>query len=227
MASLPLKRQLSEKLKAMKFMQRKEENNRRLQLEAEEKAKLKEFQWVLPGAADESSFVGDDDVNATLSAPFVTGRRSFGNFNPLVEKFQSEIKSELLGSKAERETVTDQEMAERYTEYVGLPGKGRPFKRSKALQHLAESAGHKRERPMQSEKRGKKGQISAAATTTGHESSEDDEEPAQRKRDKQETQSSPPSASSAGSQQKRSLLGERRWDLLVPLPTTLVLYTFI
>ncbi len=79
---------------------------------------------------------GDEVAESTTSAPiFLPGRRSFGQFNKTVEQITQAamvaVTTTALHQQAQRDTIDDEEMANRYSQYVGLPGNGRPIKKAK------------------------------------------------------------------------------------------------
>uniref|UniRef100_A0A7S2TWX5 M-phase phosphoprotein 6 n=1 Tax=Lotharella oceanica TaxID=641309 RepID=A0A7S2TWX5_9EUKA len=114
---------LSGRLKAMKFMRRKAEAEERIKLEKERNRKRKAAQWTTDAADSGSSslvIVDDDDPYATR---FILGRRSFGGFNPNVEKINAEAMGKVRGKKMMKGAVSDAEMAQRYTKFVGMRGK--------------------------------------------------------------------------------------------------------
>lgn len=115
-------------------MQRKRELKIRQQLEREREEEVEQNRWVLKNGDNDSSLIiadADDDNRHEYekeSTKFVPGRRSFGNFNPQVEKLVKEVKRQIDHGD---ETISDEEMARRMKKYTGLPGKGRPGKKPK------------------------------------------------------------------------------------------------
>lgn len=123
------KKKLSSKLSQMKFMQRREETDTRKKLEAEREKAMRESQWVATGLGTETYIVQDDNRG---QRKFTPGRRSFGNFNPVMEKLVKEIKQDIESEEAEGDAITDEQMAQAMSnQYSGLPGKGRPKRKNK------------------------------------------------------------------------------------------------
>eukprot|EP00455_Lapot_gusevi_P001188 TRINITY_DN10492_c0_g2_i1.p1 TRINITY_DN10492_c0_g2~~TRINITY_DN10492_c0_g2_i1.p1 ORF type:complete len:176 (+),score=28.97 TRINITY_DN10492_c0_g2_i1:66-593(+) len=120
------KKELSDRVKGMKFMKRKEETKLRERLEEERRKEIEAAQWTVPtsGGLGKSLVIIDDSPVASSS--FKIGRRSFGNFNPNIEKITGEAKSAVknaqLTQQAEEDSVSEEDMALRYSEYIGLRG---------------------------------------------------------------------------------------------------------
>lgn len=132
------KKKLSSKLSGMKFMQRKDETNTRKKLEAERERSMRESQWVATGLGTETCIIQDDNRGIPK---FSTGRRSFGSFNPKMEKLVKDITEEVLGEAEKGEDISDQQMAKALKkEYTGLPGKGRPKRKNKDKSSSSRSA---------------------------------------------------------------------------------------
>jgi len=122
----PQKTELSKNLKGMKFMLRKEEAERRAKQEDDHAKQLQEAHWV----AHDKEAKGGLSLDDGLVFSRKTGRRSFGKFNPSVEKLYNKHKKgeqgkefgeeqegmELEGSDNET-SVSD--MATRFKDYVG------------------------------------------------------------------------------------------------------------
>eukprot|EP00164_Ancoracysta_twista_P007975 GFYU01011438.1.p1 GENE.GFYU01011438.1~~GFYU01011438.1.p1 ORF type:complete len:173 (-),score=38.01 GFYU01011438.1:66-584(-) len=110
-------RDLSGKIKTLKFMTRVEEAKKRSELERERIEMLQSSQWVLDASASKQSTIVEVSTQAR-----VPGRMSFGNFSPNVEQFQREQR-ELEDSKASEKrekklNVSETDMASRYSTYV-------------------------------------------------------------------------------------------------------------
>ncbi len=82
---------------------------------------------------------------APAKAEFRPGRRSFGNFNPLVEKLVKKVQEEAEAADAEEDAIDDQQFADKYGAYTGLPGKGRPSKKKSKSENAPTSAASMRE----------------------------------------------------------------------------------
>jgi len=118
-------------------MKRKAEADYRRQLEEEQQRAIEESHWVLEGKEEEDrsriefvpSYVKCEDL-------YPSGRMSFRNFNPSVEKmFKEMIAEEDLAKSEEREreeTVSDEEMAKRYESLVGTVAKKFSTKRKRS-----------------------------------------------------------------------------------------------
>jgi M-phase phosphoprotein-6 len=108
-------KQLSSRLKDMKFMKRKEESNLRTKLEQERARDEESMRWTVTSAAGASVVVDDEDDAPSMVR--VPGRRSFGGFNQNVEKIVSDSKLtvEQLAARAaaEQDSINDEEMASR------------------------------------------------------------------------------------------------------------------
>eukprot|EP01114_Cavostelium_apophysatum_P000417 TRINITY_DN10387_c0_g1_i2.p1 TRINITY_DN10387_c0_g1~~TRINITY_DN10387_c0_g1_i2.p1 ORF type:complete len:175 (-),score=37.92 TRINITY_DN10387_c0_g1_i2:64-588(-) len=106
---------LSKNIRSMKFMQRRAEALAATQRDEERAKMLKEAQWV---AKEDVSALSIEERKVVFSAEKKTGRRSFGNFNPTIEKLQggntdAPKKTEFVKTP-EKGTIQDEEFAERY-----------------------------------------------------------------------------------------------------------------
>jgi hypothetical protein len=119
---------LSNSVLSMKFMKRKVEAEMQRKVETEKKIKLLDPQWSL--AADSMEF----DMPSSTNSSFVhenendffsiySGRRSFRSFNNQVEKYCAELADDQRFERAvsSKESLTDEEMAQRYANLAGLP----------------------------------------------------------------------------------------------------------
>ncbi|XP_028392742.1 M-phase phosphoprotein 6-like isoform X1 [Dendronephthya gigantea] len=167
------RRSLSKNLLKMKFMQRTEEAKLRQQLEDEEKREIDEAHWVLDnveGAKDEyvwsytfeeAAFknrnVIEYEPSYVVCEDLVpTGRMSFKRFNPAIEKLFQELTSqkELAECEArEREdTVTAEQMAERYDSLIDTVDKKFAKKRKRRHHADVESLDFHNARPSKKQK---------------------------------------------------------------------------
>ncbi|XP_028392744.1 M-phase phosphoprotein 6-like isoform X2 [Dendronephthya gigantea] len=152
------RRSLSKNLLKMKFMQRTEEAKLRQQLEDEEKREIDEAHWVLDnveGAKDEN--VIEYEPSYVVCEDLVpTGRMSFKRFNPAIEKLFQELTSqkELAECEArEREdTVTAEQMAERYDSLIDTVDKKFAKKRKRRHHADVESLDFHNARPSKKQK---------------------------------------------------------------------------
>jgi U3 small nucleolar RNA-associated protein 14 len=116
----PKKKTLSKNLLSMKFMKNKEEADKRT---AKENEILQDAHWVAPGLENRGGISLEDQIIFSRR----TGRRSFGNFNPQIEKLYKEKNQEekLTSSSSitkdielEKGTITEEEMLERFFIYI-------------------------------------------------------------------------------------------------------------
>eukprot|EP01137_Pigoraptor_chileana_P002248 Opistho-2@40818 len=116
------KKELSKNLMAMKFMQRKHEADLKRQYAEQQQKAIDESHWKVEVAKQEEHSEVAVEVSATdlhvEALTTVGGRRSFGNFNPVVEKLTRQMDHDRRMRKAdefeEQETVGEDEMAHRY-----------------------------------------------------------------------------------------------------------------
>eukprot|EP00742_Colponemidia_sp_Colp-10_P004160 GILJ01004439.1.p1 GENE.GILJ01004439.1~~GILJ01004439.1.p1 ORF type:complete len:171 (-),score=28.26 GILJ01004439.1:105-575(-) len=115
------KSQLSSKILGMKFMQRQQEAEHRAKLQKQQNIETRNDQSRATNDGTAESKESDTTADAMLLRP---GRRSFGNFNPAIEKHVKATTKELLQLKRKPNTetprqedtsvsVTDREMAAR------------------------------------------------------------------------------------------------------------------
>ncbi|KAL9974112.1 hypothetical protein ACROYT_G011113 [Oculina patagonica] len=131
------KKSLSKNLMEMKFMKRKAESDYRRQLEEERQRAIEESHWVLDGKEKEDrSCIEFEPSYVKCEELYPSGRMSFKNFNPAVEKMFKEMVAEenLVRSEAREreETVSDEEMAKRYESFVGTVAKKFSTKRKRS-----------------------------------------------------------------------------------------------
>jgi M-phase phosphoprotein 6 len=123
---------LSKNVMAMKFMKRKADNDSALLEDDEKRKKLLDSHWPSSGSSsannpaecgllDGSRFSKESgDLMAALP-----GRRSFGGFNKAVERYYEQIMDEKrfnrAAEKANKNSVSDEEMLARYESLIGLP----------------------------------------------------------------------------------------------------------
>lgn len=81
-----------------------------------------------------STFSCDSDTSqqSASSALLLTGRRSFGNFNPIIDSLHDDVKKTLKQQQRNEnkeavdaindKSVTDDDMVTRYTSFIGLTG---------------------------------------------------------------------------------------------------------
>eukprot|EP01084_Bolivina_argentea_P062992 115083_1 len=110
MASTKKKGALSKRLKNMKFMKRKSSSAKRKTKQNDKKAKIEAMQWIQSDAA-ESSLIIDDRPDEYMM--YRTGRKSFGNFNTVIEKMQKQsnesiqvIKNESINTKDKKKNTS-------------------------------------------------------------------------------------------------------------------------
>jgi len=128
MASPMGERKLSTNLLGMKFMKRKEESEAASKLEQERAKQIKEAQWV---ANENAGALSLEEKKILFAAEKKSGRKSFGNFNPAIEKLTSEPTKSKEEEKIRFEKLKEQEnmseqdkaWAERYQNYVQNDGK--------------------------------------------------------------------------------------------------------
>mmetsp|Transcript_14380 Transcript_14380/g.23406 ORF Transcript_14380/g.23406 Transcript_14380/m.23406 type:complete len:223 (+) Transcript_14380:99-767(+) len=106
---------ISSSLKNMKFMQRKEESRQVAAAQAERARQIREEKWVIDPSMLETK-TGQLECKPLLRAPGgFRGRRSFGAFNPHVEKFEKQVCTILEGEKIAEEideaAIDEKEMA--------------------------------------------------------------------------------------------------------------------
>ncbi|XP_038070426.1 M-phase phosphoprotein 6-like [Patiria miniata] len=118
------KTKLSKNLMQMKFMQRTQESNVQKELEAEQRRRIDETHWFLDLpeiTVKESNF--DVEPSFAVCEDLKFGRMSYKGMNPSIEKIMRSIEAEELeaiSEQREREmTVSDEEMARRYSTLVG------------------------------------------------------------------------------------------------------------
>jgi len=89
-----MEKKLSKNVEGMKFMQRKREAEHRAKLQEEQDKLIKESHWVLQKDEDVSrvSSVGVSEVFTKITTS--TGRKSFGSFNPAIEKLNTDLEAE-------------------------------------------------------------------------------------------------------------------------------------
>ncbi|XP_020614898.1 M-phase phosphoprotein 6-like [Orbicella faveolata] len=136
-APQPSKKTLSKTLMEMKFMRRKAESDYRRQLEEERQRAIEESHWVLDEKEkDDRSCIEFEPSYVKCEELYPSGRMSFKNFNPTVEKMFKEMLAEenLARSEAREreETVSDEEMAKRYESFVGTVAKKFSTKRKRS-----------------------------------------------------------------------------------------------
>lgn len=121
------KKSLSKNLMAMKFMKRKVEADHRRQLEEERQRAIEESHWVLEGQEDKGSCIEFEPSYVKCDNLYPSGRMSFKNFNPAVEKMFKEMVAKKDMARSEEwereESVSDEEMARRYETIVGTVAK--------------------------------------------------------------------------------------------------------
>eukprot|EP00794_Sanderia_malayensis_P019071 gene19071-20986_t len=123
------KQNLSKNLLQMKFMQRKREEILKEEEDKQYRDKLNKEHWYLDdineedlkdAAEMEPSFVICEDL-------LPMGRMSFKNFNPNVEKTYHELlrkrDTKIRGLKEDEESISDEEMAQRYESLVNTVSK--------------------------------------------------------------------------------------------------------
>eukprot|EP01083_Nonionella_stella_P020994 58227_1 len=111
---------LSSRVKNMKFMKRKEESKLRDKLEKERQQNIEDSHWILPNSSKEDekqSHIVADPRPSNIET-IIPGRRSFGNFNVVVENLNkdahqkvAEIREDKANPKADE--ISDREMASR------------------------------------------------------------------------------------------------------------------
>ncbi|KAL6054639.1 TPX2 domain-containing protein [Balamuthia mandrillaris] len=162
-------RKLSSHILGMKFMQRKKEAELREERRAEEEQKIKDAHWVLDEAiADGLTVIVDERRN--VGSKIKTGRRSFGNFNPTIERLLSGKSEEAKPATEEviptwsavyrhREQEKQKELERRKTVY------GRDRKRALAdndkKQQNNASPQHKKSQTPQQQRPGKRSRTSS------------------------------------------------------------------
>lgn len=121
---------------AMKFMKRKAEADYRRQLEDERQRAIIESHWVLKGTEDGDSCIEFEASYTRCEDLYPSGRMSFKNFNPTIEKMFKEMLTEEDMTRSEErereETVSDEEMAKRYESLVGTVAKKFSSKRKRS-----------------------------------------------------------------------------------------------
>ncbi|XP_022100918.1 M-phase phosphoprotein 6-like [Acanthaster planci] len=119
------KTKLSKNLMQMKFMQRTQESNAQKEAEeAEQRRHNDDTHWFLDLpeiTAKESKFEVEPSFAVCENLKF--GRMSFKGMNPSIEKLMRSMEAEELEAKSEQReremTVSDEEMARRYSTLVG------------------------------------------------------------------------------------------------------------
>ncbi|CAB4021580.1 M-phase phospho 6 [Paramuricea clavata] len=117
------RKSLSKNLLKMKFMQRTEEAKLRQQLEDEEKREIDEAHWVLDNVEGAREDMIEYETSYVVCEDLVpTGRMSFKKFNPAVEKLFKELTAQKELAECEvremEDTVSDEQMAERYDSLI-------------------------------------------------------------------------------------------------------------
>ena len=125
-------------------MQRSEEAKLRQQLEDEEKREIDEAHWVLDNIEDAKEDTIEYEPSYVVCENLVpTGRMSFKKFNPAIEKLFKELtaQKELAESEAreKEDTVSDEQMAERYDSLIDTVDKKFGGKRKRDQQHDPEN----------------------------------------------------------------------------------------
>ncbi|KAM7132335.1 M-phase phosphoprotein 6-like [Molossus nigricans] len=121
------KTKLSKNLLHMKFTQRGLDSETKKQLE-EEKKIISEEHWYLnlPELKEKESFIIEEQ-SFLLCEDLLYGRMSFRGFNPEVEKLMLQMNAKNKAEVVEDETVelavSDEEIARRYENLVGIIGK--------------------------------------------------------------------------------------------------------
>ncbi|XP_033625461.1 M-phase phosphoprotein 6-like [Asterias rubens] len=133
------KSKLSKHLMQMKFMQRSQENDIQKEIEEEERRRVDETHWVLDLPeiiAKESKYEVESSHAVCKDLKF--GRMSFKGMNPTIEKIMQSLVAEELEKKSEQKeremTVSDEEMARRYSTLVNTVGNKFTTKRQRSQQ---------------------------------------------------------------------------------------------
>ena len=141
--SSPNKLTLSKGIMTMKFMKRKTEADQAAVDEAAKRRKLLTTEWSSELNDNSSEIDGNNLIRTTfvkdevdlLSA--LPGRRSFGGYNKAMERHYEQIMDEKRFDKAteraNKMSVSDSEMVERYQDLIGLP---RGPNQGKAAKHV-------------------------------------------------------------------------------------------
>eukprot|EP00761_Pharyngomonas_kirbyi_P000417 gb/GECH01000417.1/.p1 GENE.gb/GECH01000417.1/~~gb/GECH01000417.1/.p1 ORF type:complete len:190 (+),score=75.49 gb/GECH01000417.1/:1-570(+) len=109
------KKTLSSGLRGMKFMKVKEEEKLRDQLREEERDKKKQSQWVIDDAEilrqAKSAINYEEALQQEIEwkQRYLTGRRSYKNFNQPLEQYQASIKGE--ENPKQEADISDEQMA--------------------------------------------------------------------------------------------------------------------
>jgi hypothetical protein len=108
-------------------MKRKAEVEMHRKVESDKRSKLLDPQWSLATSMDavtNSTSMGSSysHVNENEMFSLQSGRKSFRGYNLGVEKYCAELADDRRFEKASKnESITDEEMAIRYSELTGLP----------------------------------------------------------------------------------------------------------
>jgi hypothetical protein len=105
--------ELSSKIKAMKFMKRKEDADERKKLETLQRELAQKGHWKLAVSGPTAVPRFQVEYDPTLSsASTLAGRHSYGKFNPETEKLNAEEKGKMAKSRAgDGKSISDQDMA--------------------------------------------------------------------------------------------------------------------
>eukprot|EP00771_Trimastix_marina_P003849 gnl/Trimastix_PCT/560.p3 GENE.gnl/Trimastix_PCT/560~~gnl/Trimastix_PCT/560.p3 ORF type:complete len:180 (+),score=55.24 gnl/Trimastix_PCT/560:79-618(+) len=113
----PPKRSLSKGLMQLRFMQKADIKKQQIQ---QQKQRNDEAHWVIDGNQGASLVVTDESVDPLLN--YRPGHRSFGRFNKPLEDMVSSMQQEqshFLNQRIEEAaSIGDEEMVERYRQYV-------------------------------------------------------------------------------------------------------------
>ena len=132
-------RELSDNLRKMKFMQRKNERDLREKLARERETKMKESHWVL---ASVEGLGGGLRVEIDERSEDVgLGRRSFGGFNPDIERLTAGKVLVMSEEKEKEEQISAKEMAARYAEHIGrAPSNHTDISRKRVRENVDDAA---------------------------------------------------------------------------------------
>lgn len=108
--------ELSSKIKAMKFMKRKEDADERKKLETQQRELAQKGHWKLavsgPTTVPRFQVEYDPTLSTASTATSAAGRHSYGKFNPETEKLNAEEKSKMAKSRAgDGKSISDRDMA--------------------------------------------------------------------------------------------------------------------
>ncbi|XP_006814109.1 M-phase phosphoprotein 6-like [Saccoglossus kowalevskii] len=119
---------LSKHLMQMKFMQRRQDNENKVEFEESQQRRIDETHWVIDVpelTAKQNRYSLEPSHIACECLKF--GRMSFKGFNPAIEKimktYDTEQELELAEEREKEIAVSDDEMAKRYDSLIGTVGK--------------------------------------------------------------------------------------------------------